>query len=227
MRISSWRTRDYAGTDCMRTQEGILPRRLDKVRRIAMISCLGSIASALLFALLVLGSMGCGDDDGAPAGATCTGEGCTCSPTNECTCTSGDDCKAMCEECSLTCEKSAKCNAEATRAVTVECNDSSECKGNGGDGSTLTCIGSAYCELKGGADSAATCRDSSDCKINLGPRSTVDCMDSAHCDIKCDDGDCEVSCGRDTQCALNCGEEAGGKSGTECTDGRLICGTGC
>jgi hypothetical protein len=186
-----------------------------------------SITRALVFGLLVLGHAGCGDDDGAAAGATCTGEGCVCSATNECTCTNGVDCKAACEACSLTCEQSAKCNAEAKGAVTLACNDSSECKGNGGDGSTLSCIDSSSCDLKAGAGSVATCTDSTDCKINLGPGSTVDCTDSASCDIKCDDGDCEVRCGPSTQCALNCGEEDGGKPGTECPDGRLICGTDC
>ena len=187
----------------------------------------GSITGALLFGLVVLVQAGCGDDDAPGGAATCSGEGCTCDQVNDCTCRSGADCKTICEHCSLICEVSAKCNAEATEAVVLECNDSSECKGNGGDGSTLTCRESSNCDLKAGADSVATCMDSTDCKINLGPGSTVACMDSANCDIKCDDGGCEVTCGPETQCALNCGLEDGGKPGTECPDGRLICGTDC
>jgi hypothetical protein len=189
----------------------------------------GSIAGALLFGLLVFSQLACGDDDGddtpGPA-ATCSGEGCTCDASNECICTNGGDCKTTCEQCSLTCEASTKCNAEASGAVVIECNDNAECKGNGGNGSTLTCQESSNCNLKAGEDSVVTCAGSSDCKINVGPGSTIECKDSAHCDIKCDAGDCEVTCGSRTQCALSCGEKDG-KPGTECPDGRQICGIDC
>ena len=188
----------------------------------------GLSVGALLLGLASFGLVGCGDDDAAPVGAaTCSGAGCACDPSNDCDCTTGDDCKVTCERCSLSCEGSAKCNAQGTSAIAVECQEKSECKGNGGDGSTLTCRDSAKCELKAGADSLAICMDSTDCKINLGRGSTVECMDSAHCNIKCDAGDCEVACSPNTQCALDCGEEGATKPGTECSDGRLICGTDC
>jgi hypothetical protein len=188
----------------------------------------GYTKSLLLFGLvLCMKAAGCGDDDAPRHPAMCAGEGCSCNQANDCVCTAGDDCKATCVECSLTCDDGAKCNAEASGAVAVACSDSSECKGNGGNGSVLTCRESSHCNLKSGADSLASCEDSSDCKINVGPGSTVICKDSAHCEVKCDDGDCEVACDSGTNCSLNCGPDDGGKPGTECPDGRLICGSDC
>lgn len=223
--LTPWACSNHMGASWARRRASTLPDH-GAIEGEMMTRC--GTGVVLLLGLVVLGQHGCGGDDDTPAAAArCTGEGCACAENNECTCTGGDACKTTCVRCSLTCDQGAKCNAEASAAVELVCDDSSECKGNGGDGSVLTCRGSSSCDLKGGADSVATCADSSDCKINLGPLSMVTCTDSARCDIKCDDGQCEVACEPSTDCALNCGEADGGKPGTECPDGRLICGTDC
>ena len=148
----------------------------------------------------VAGAGACGDDDdGAQGAAQCTGVGCTCAGA-ECACTGEADCKASCQSCALSCDDSAKCNADAVGAVAIECSDDADCKGHGGD-----CRNGAHCDLKGGADSIATCSDAADCKLNLGPGSRATCSDSAHCEIKCESGTCEVECGANARCLLDCG----------------------
>jgi hypothetical protein len=62
------------------------------------------------------------------------------------------------------------------------------------------------------------------CKLNLGAGSMVTCSDNAACDVKCTES-CQVTCQPDTSCQLNCGpEDTMGMAGTECPDGRLVCG---
>lgn len=185
------------------------------------------IASGMILALALLTQGACGDDESAQRVASCSGAGCSCSAGAECVCTAGQDCQTTCVECSLTCESDSKCNAQASGAVSVQCDDTSACKGNGGDGSSLTCGNSSDCDLKAGASSTAICTDSATCKINLGQGSAVTCSDTSHCDIKCDDGDCVVECTTNATCALNCGPEDSGAAVTECADGRLVCGRDC
>src|SRR5438046_2489694 len=75
-----------------------------------------------------------------PQHATCTGSGCTCS-AGTCVCSAGQTCSTTCDSagCSLDCNNAAKCNASSPGPVTVTCEDTSQCKGNGGDGSHITC----------------------------------------------------------------------------------------
>jgi hypothetical protein len=194
----------------------------------------GAIASTLV-ALIGAFALGCGDDDEGGTSAACAGDGCSCKSQGACTCDNGQDCKATCVgTCSLTCLQAAECSVKGNVAVTVDCNDDSDCKveaGNGnqlGDGSSILCSERAQCNFKTGAAAVATCEDDSICKLNLGRRSAVSCKDRADCDIKCEDGDCEVECGPDVaRCAVDCGAPDAGTPAVECEDGRLLCGEDC
>jgi hypothetical protein len=184
-----------------------------------------TIARTFLIASLFI--LGCGDDDAAPAGPSCVGTGCACDGA-ACMCVAGDDCSVDCHDdaCGLVCSMDAKCNVQSDLAVTLVCSDTSECKGNGGDGSMITCENDSNCDLKAGAMSTAVCRDTSDCKINLGPDSTISCEDTARCDLKCDAG-CIVTCAASADCSVSCGPGDSGVAGMTCPDGRIICGGGC
>ena len=169
----------------------------------------------------------CGDDDGGAAAVECGGDGCTCTGA-ACACVAGADCHIDCGDlsCSLDCTMDTKCNAMSEQAVTLECHDTSECKGNGGPMSNILCDQMANCDLKAGAGSTAICRDMAVCKINLGPDSTISCEDEARCDLKCDAG-CVVNCAATATCAVNCGPDEAGAPGMMCPDGRIVCGGAC
>src|SRR5688572_28921176 len=101
-----------------------------------------------IVAMVILGGGGCGDDPAPPA-ATCGGDGCTCTGS-ACACVAGMDCHVECGDlaCSLDCTMDTKCNAMSNAAVTLECHDTSECKGNGGPNSSILCDQMANCDLK-------------------------------------------------------------------------------
>ena len=177
----------------------------------------------LVLATCLAGGLACASDDTGLAPASCNGVGCTCGPENSCACTAGTDCRTTCSVagCALRCETGAKCNATSEGPTLLTCNDSSECKGNGGDGSMISCVSASKCELKAGARSSAICSSTANCKLNLGAGSTVSCMDGSTCEVKCL-GDCAVTCGPLATCKLNC--ETDNVAATTCADGRRVCG---
>ena len=182
-------------------------------------------ARAWLVALAIFTAAGCGSDGGETGSATCTGAGCACTGF-DCECVAGADCKTECgsTSCSLDCTTDAKCNGSSEGALTLQCIDTSECKGNGGDGSVITCTEQSNCDLKADAGSTAVCRDQATCKFNLGPRATIRCEDESHCDLKCD-VDCVATCVETADCKVSCGADS--TPGVTCPDGRLVCGTDC
>ena len=177
----------------------------------------------MVFLAAGLMGMACSNDDSGLPPASCTGAGCTCGQQNSCACVAGTDCKTTCsaDGCAVRCETGAKCNATSEGPTMLTCNDSSECKGNGGDGSGIICVATSKCELKAGARSVATCSIAANCKLNLGAGSTVSCADASNCEVKCA-GDCAVTCGALATCKLNCGP--GDLPATKCPDGRQVCG---
>ncbi len=116
----------------------------------------------------------------------------------------------------------SKCEGKTTGPLTLHCEDTSQCKGNGGDGSEITCDAMSNCDFKAGADTIATCSDTAVCKLNLGAHSTVSCQDESACNIKCD-VDCAVTCAATAECAVTCG--AVDAAATVCGDGHLVCGS--
>jgi hypothetical protein len=127
------------------------------------------IATGALLGILA----GCGSSDPNPGGPpSCSGGGlfgvgCLCVETS-CTCTSTEPCTTTCgDDCAVACNGTGGCTSACGVGCTATCNGTDACHFHVGMGSEIVCNGTGGCDTicEGGA-CRATCNSTEGCELS-------------------------------------------------------------